>query len=81
MSSSFSDRLAVLPQYLIPQHGLSRLVGSLADSRTPWIKDTFIRKFAARYQVDEIMVVTICFDFAKRKRSYELIAEAFGIGG
>lgn len=46
------DRLLTLPQYLLPQHGLSRLVGSLADSRTPWIKDTFIRKFAARYQVD-----------------------------
>ena len=25
-----------------------------------------------------IMLVTICFDFEKRKRSYELIAEAFG---
>lgn len=46
------DRLLTLPQYLLPQHGLSRLVGSLADSRTPWIKDTFIQKFAARYQVD-----------------------------
>ena len=46
------DRLLTLPQYLIPQHGLSRLVGSLADSRTPWIKDTFITRFAARYQVD-----------------------------
>lgn len=46
------DRLLTLPQYLLPQHGLSRLVGSLADSRTPWIKDAFIQKFAARYQVD-----------------------------
>jgi len=46
------DRLLTLPQYLLPQHGLSRLVGSLAESRTPWIKDTFIRKFAARYQID-----------------------------
>lgn len=46
------DRLLTLPQYLLPQHGLSRLVGSLAASRTPWIKDTFIQKFAARYQVN-----------------------------
>lgn len=46
------DRLLTLPQYLLPQHGLSRLVGSLAESRTPWIKDTFIRKFAARYDID-----------------------------
>lgn len=46
------DRLLTLPQYLVPQHGLSRLVGSLADSTTPWIKDTFIQKFAARYDVN-----------------------------
>lgn len=46
------DRLLTLPQYLLPQHGLSRLVGRLADSRTPWLKDAFIRKFAARYNVD-----------------------------
>ncbi|MEL0027247.1 MAG: archaetidylserine decarboxylase [Perlucidibaca sp.] len=46
------DRLLTLPQYLLPQHGLSRLVGRLAESRTPWIKDTFIRKFAARYEID-----------------------------
>ena len=50
--SQFRDRLLTLPQYLVPQHGLSRLVGSLAESRTPWIKDTFIRQFAARYQVN-----------------------------
>ncbi len=38
-----------------------------------------IEDHATRYQVDEIMLVTICYDFAKRKRSYELIAEAFGL--
>ncbi len=25
------------------------------------------------------MAVTICFDFEKRKRSYELLAEEFGL--
>jgi len=40
-----------------------------------------LEEHAARYQVDEIMVVTICFDFAKRKRSYELLAAEFGMGG
>lgn len=49
---SLTDRLLTLPQYLLPQHGLSRLVGHLAESRTPWIKDSFIEHFAARYQVD-----------------------------
>ncbi|MDP1751647.1 MAG: LLM class flavin-dependent oxidoreductase, partial [Reyranella sp.] len=38
-----------------------------------------LERLAADYQVDEIMVVTICFDFEKRKRSYELLAEAFGL--
>jgi alkanesulfonate monooxygenase SsuD/methylene tetrahydromethanopterin reductase-like flavin-dependent oxidoreductase (luciferase family) len=38
-----------------------------------------IEDHATRYQVDEIMLVTICFDFAKRKRSYELIAAEFGL--
>ena len=31
------------------------------------------------YGVDEILVVTISHDFAARKRSYELLAEAFGL--
>ncbi|MEO6698611.1 MAG: archaetidylserine decarboxylase [Paraperlucidibaca sp.] len=46
------DRLRTSVQYLLPQHGLSRLVGKLAASTTPWIKDTFIQRFASRYNVD-----------------------------
>ena len=38
-----------------------------------------IEKIAAAYEVDEIMLVTITFDFGKRKRSYELLAEEFGL--
>jgi alkanesulfonate monooxygenase SsuD/methylene tetrahydromethanopterin reductase-like flavin-dependent oxidoreductase (luciferase family) len=38
-----------------------------------------IEATAEAYRVEEIMLVTICFDFEKRKRSYELIAEAFGL--
>ncbi|MCF8532098.1 MAG: LLM class flavin-dependent oxidoreductase [Reyranella sp.] len=49
------------------------LVGSPATVRAG------LEEHAARYQVDEIMVVTICHDFTKRKRSYELIAREFGI--
>ncbi|MBM3572420.1 MAG: LLM class flavin-dependent oxidoreductase [Alphaproteobacteria bacterium] len=36
---------------------------------------------AARYDVDEIIIVTVVHDFRARIRSYELIAEAFGLGG
>jgi luciferase family oxidoreductase group 1 len=38
-----------------------------------------LEQHAARYQVDEIMAVTISYDFDKRKRSYELLAEEFGL--
>jgi luciferase family oxidoreductase group 1 len=31
------------------------------------------------YGVDEFVVVTICFEFAARLKSYELLAEAFGL--
>ena len=36
---------------------------------------------AAHYDVDELMVVTITYDFAARLRSYELLADAFGLEG
>jgi luciferase family oxidoreductase group 1 len=38
-----------------------------------------LEQHAASYQVEEIMAVTICFDFGKRKRSYELLAQEFGL--
>jgi alkanesulfonate monooxygenase SsuD/methylene tetrahydromethanopterin reductase-like flavin-dependent oxidoreductase (luciferase family) len=34
---------------------------------------------AQAYGVEELVVVTITYDFAARKRSYELLAEAFGL--
>jgi phosphatidylserine decarboxylase len=39
-------------QHLVPQHVLSRLVGRLAASETPWLRDRLIRRFAAAYRVD-----------------------------
>jgi luciferase family oxidoreductase group 1 len=36
-------------------------------------------ELAGEYEVDEIVVLTITFDFAARVRSYELLAEAFGL--
>lgn len=46
------EKLFVISQYLIPQHGLSRLVGWFASSKIPAIKNTFITKFAKKYQVN-----------------------------
>ena len=38
-----------------------------------------LEKVAAEYGAQEVMVVTITHDHAARRRSYELIAEAFGL--
>jgi phosphatidylserine decarboxylase len=52
MSPDTRDKLLTLIQYFIPQHLLSRLVGWLADTRIPFIKNAFIGQFAMRYQVN-----------------------------
>ena len=46
------------------------IVGSPATVRAG------IEALAAEYQADEVMIVTITYDHAARKRSYELIADA-----
>lgn len=46
------EALKTFYQYLIPQHGVSRLVGKLAASKKSWIKNPFINWFANKYQVD-----------------------------
>ena len=39
------------------------------------------RQLAADYGADEVIVVTITYDHAARRRSYELLAEAFDLPG
>ena len=39
-----------------------------------------LETIAHQYGADEIIVVTITYDHAARLRSYELLAEAFGLG-
>lgn len=46
------EKLAVLAQYLLPQHGISQLAGWLADRHNPPGKDRFIHWFIRRYGVD-----------------------------
>jgi len=54
---SLLDHLKTIPQYLIPQHGLSQLAGRLADRENhPW-KDWVIKKFAEHYKVDMSIAV------------------------
>ena len=40
---------------------------------------TQLLELGERYGVEEFVAVTITYDFAARKRSYELLAEAFGL--
>ncbi|WP_111642690.1 archaetidylserine decarboxylase [Marinimicrobium alkaliphilum] len=47
-----NEKLFAALQYITPQHPLSRLVGKIANCRKPWVKNTFIRWFVRRYQVN-----------------------------
>ena len=49
---SIQDAGFIALQYLLPHHALSRLVGRLAASETPWLKSAFIQWFARRYRID-----------------------------
>jgi alkanesulfonate monooxygenase SsuD/methylene tetrahydromethanopterin reductase-like flavin-dependent oxidoreductase (luciferase family) len=40
-----------------------------------------IEQLAADYRADEVIAVTITHDHAARRRSYELLAEAFDLPG
>jgi len=52
MPNETIQRLMVLPQYLMPQHLLSRAAGMLADCPWPIIKNTFTTMFINAYNVD-----------------------------
>lgn len=47
-----SDRLAVLPQYLLPKRALTQLAGRIAGARAGGLTTAMIRRFVARYRVD-----------------------------
>ncbi|MBI5918812.1 MAG: phosphatidylserine decarboxylase [Nitrosomonadales bacterium] len=47
-----SDRLAVLPQYLMPKQLLTELAGKFANARLGGLTTAVIRRFVARYGVD-----------------------------
>ena len=46
---------------------------------TPALVREQLSALAAEYEADEIMVVTITYDHQARRRSYELLAEAFAM--
>ncbi|WP_416547323.1 archaetidylserine decarboxylase [Limnohabitans sp. DCL3] len=52
MSPSFSDRLAVLPQYLIPKQALTVFAGWVAGSQWGRVTTGIIDRFVRRYNVN-----------------------------
>ena len=48
----FLEKLFGLLQLILPHHLLSRIVGALARSETPWIKTTFINLFLKQFKID-----------------------------
>jgi len=60
----------------IIQHNRGRTVAG-----TPPVVHEALAAMARAYDVDELVVVTITHDFKARVRSYELLADAFGLKG
>lgn len=44
--------LFITAQYIVPHHLLSRIVGWFASTKIHWIKNTFIEKFIAKFNVN-----------------------------
>jgi luciferase family oxidoreductase group 1 len=65
--------LRYLEQNPQPPGARRRIVGS------PETVKQGIEAVAAEYEADEVIIVTITHDHGARRRSYELIAEAFGL--
>ncbi|MCP1727112.1 phosphatidylserine decarboxylase [Natronospira proteinivora] len=46
------DFFRSLPQYLLPHHGLSRLVHAATRSRSPWLRGWLLGRFLDRFEVN-----------------------------
>ncbi len=62
-----------------PEQALARRIASRAIVGSPGQVRDGIEAAAARYGAEEVFVLTITYAFADRLRSYELIADAFGM--
>jgi alkanesulfonate monooxygenase SsuD/methylene tetrahydromethanopterin reductase-like flavin-dependent oxidoreductase (luciferase family) len=48
---------------------------------TPEVVKDGIEALAEEYEADEVLIVNIVYDHSARKRSYQLVADAFGLVG
>jgi alkanesulfonate monooxygenase SsuD/methylene tetrahydromethanopterin reductase-like flavin-dependent oxidoreductase (luciferase family) len=63
--------------YLRPRPPLT--VGRRLIVGTPGVVKSEIESVAAQYHADEVLAVKIMHDHAARRRSYDLIGQAFGL--
>jgi len=49
---SNADTLFCLFQKIVPQHTLSRLIGKVAEAKTPWLKNSLIHQAIRTYKID-----------------------------
>jgi alkanesulfonate monooxygenase SsuD/methylene tetrahydromethanopterin reductase-like flavin-dependent oxidoreductase (luciferase family) len=79
-----SGRLTPVPSVeralsFLAENDLDGIPGRRAVVGSPDMVKAGIEHVAAEYGADEAIVVTITHDHTARRRSYELIAEAFGL--
>jgi luciferase family oxidoreductase group 1 len=76
-----SPETAMAHVYSPEERAIVDFYGALQIVGTPEQVRDRIEDAAARTEADEIMLVTHAFDLEARLRSYELVAQAFGLGG
>jgi phosphatidylserine decarboxylase len=51
-TSSFSDKIKITFQYIMPKHAISRLVGKLAAAKMGWLTTKLINVFIKQYKIN-----------------------------
>ena len=74
------DEAAAYP-YTPEDRIMLRAIAARGVAGTPDRVKSGLEKMAADHGADEVIVLTITYDFQARLRSYELIARAFGLTG
>jgi alkanesulfonate monooxygenase SsuD/methylene tetrahydromethanopterin reductase-like flavin-dependent oxidoreductase (luciferase family) len=72
------DEAAAYP-YTSEDRIMLRGIAARGVTGTPEKVKAGLEKMATDFCADEVVVLTITYDFAARVRSYELIAQAFGL--
>ncbi len=49
---SFQEKIFIALQHILPQHGLSRLMGRITHCTQPWVKNTLMRQISKAYGIN-----------------------------